>query len=136
MVSKQPSHKDRTLVERGRQILEEMTDLCNSLVYASMLTDDGFEIVHHAGHTRADSRFASMTSSIQALSEAVARELAIGSSEYVIIAADEGYVIQRRVPGQPIVLAALFGNEETLGKALSISKISAEKMASHFLTAV
>jgi predicted regulator of Ras-like GTPase activity (Roadblock/LC7/MglB family) len=129
-------HKDRAVIDRGHAILEEMSDLCLSLVYASLLTDDGFEIVHYAGQARGDSRFASMASSLQALSEAVATELAIGSSEYVIIAAGDGYVIQLRVPGQPIVLAALFGNEETLGKALSISRLSAEKMASHLLTAV
>ena len=112
-----------------------MSDLCSSLVYAALLTDDGFEIVHLAGSGVSNGRFASMASSIQALSEAVARELAIGASEYVIIAANGGYVIQLRVPGQPIVLGALFGNEETLGKALSISRLSAEKMSGHFAAA-
>lgn len=129
-------HQDQSVVDRGRAILEEMSDLCVSLVYASLLTDDGFEIVHYAGWASTAGRFASMTSSIQALSEAVATELVIGNSRYVIIAADDGYVIQLRVPGQPIVLAALFGNEQTLGKALSTTRVSAEKMASHLVAVV
>ena len=132
----QTMHNDPELIERGRIILEEMSDLCVSLVRASLLTDDGFEIVAYAGWANTDGRFASMTSSIQALSEAVATELVIGTSKYVIIAADDGYVIQQRVPGQPIVLAALFGDEQTLGKALSTTRLSAEKMASHLLAPV
>lgn len=126
------AHKDAAVIARGREVLAEMHDLCTSLVYAALLTDDGFEIVHLEGSARADGRFASMASSIQALSEAVARELSIGESQYVIIAAGEGHVIQRRVPGQQIVLGALFDNDETLGKALSISRLSAERMAAHF----
>jgi predicted regulator of Ras-like GTPase activity (Roadblock/LC7/MglB family) len=125
-----PAHKDAAIIARGGQVLEQLDDLCTSLVYAALVTDDGFEIVHLGG-SRVDGRFASMASSIQALSEAVARELTIGASEYVIVAAEGGYVIQLRVPGHPIVLGALFGNAETLGKALSISRISAEKMSAH-----
>jgi predicted regulator of Ras-like GTPase activity (Roadblock/LC7/MglB family) len=129
-----PAHKDATIIARGGEVLAQMDDLCNSLVYAALVTDDGFEIAHLGG-TRADGRFASMASSIQALSEAVARELTIGAGQYVILAAERGYVIQLRVPGHEIVLGALFGNEETLGKALAISRISAEKMSAHLASA-
>ena len=135
MVKKALQHRDPALVAEGAAVLEELNTLCPSLIYAALLTDDGFEIVHLAGSGQSDGRFATMASSIQALSEAVARELSIGSGKYVIIAADDGYVIQLRVPGQPIVLGALFGNEQTLGKALSISRVSAEKMASHLADA-
>jgi predicted regulator of Ras-like GTPase activity (Roadblock/LC7/MglB family) len=129
MARKPAQHRDEALIAQARRVLDEMNELSLSLRYAALLTDDGFEIVHLAGIRTSDGRFASMASSIQALSEAVARELSIGKSGYVIIAADDGYVIQQRVPGQTIVLGALFGNEETLGKALSISRLSAEKMA-------
>jgi predicted regulator of Ras-like GTPase activity (Roadblock/LC7/MglB family) len=70
-----------------------------------------------------------MASSVQALSEAVARELEIGGAPYVIIASEAGHVIQLRVPGQELVLAALFDADETLGKALSTSRLAAEKLA-------
>lgn len=121
-------HQDPELIGRGRTALLEMREVCRSLVYATLLTDDGFEVVSlPAG--RDDGRLASMASSIQALSDAVARELRIGASDYVIIASGSGHVIQRRVPDRPIVLAALFDDEETLGKALSISRLAAEKLA-------
>jgi uncharacterized protein len=130
MVTKLPAHMDADVIAQGVLVLEEMNELCTSLVYAALLTDDGFEIAHLAGSRITDGRFAGMASSLQALSEAVARELHIGDSEYVIIAAKQGYVIQLRVPDQEIVLGALFDSDETLGKALSISRLSAEKMAS------
>lgn len=125
-------HKDPGIVSRGTMALEEMRDLCLSLVSATLLTDDGFEVVRlppHFGTAAGDGRLASMASSIQALSEGVARELGIGGSQYVIIAAPAGYVIQLRIPDHPLVLAALFDDEETLGKALSISRLTAEKMS-------
>jgi uncharacterized protein len=130
MVAKQPAHKDAAVIAQGGHVLEEMNELCTSLVYAALLTDDGFEIAHLEGSRITDGRFAGMASSLQALSEAVAHELRIGDSEYVIIAAKQGYVIQLRVPDQEIVLGALFDNDETLGKALSIARQGASKMAS------
>jgi len=131
MARRPAQHRDEALIAEGKRVLEEMNELSLSLRYAALLTDDGFEVVHIAGTGTSDGRFASMASSIQALSEAVARELVIGSSQYVIVAADDGYVIQRRVPGQTIVLGTLFGNEETLGKALSISRLTVDKLATH-----
>jgi uncharacterized protein len=124
-----PAHLDAAVVEHGRGILAQMRDVCTSLVYAALLTDDGFEIVHLSRSTTDGNRFASMASSMQALSEAVARELAMGSGQFTIIASDTGHVVQLRVPGHSIVLSALFDDDETLGKALSISRASAERMS-------
>jgi predicted regulator of Ras-like GTPase activity (Roadblock/LC7/MglB family) len=130
-----PDHQQPELVAHGYEVLREMKELCRSLVYATILTDDGFEVVRITDATMEvaaeDDRFASMASSIQALSDAVARELQIGSSDYVIIASASGHVVQRRVPGHPLVMAALFDDDETLGKALSISRRSAELMAAY-----
>ena len=123
-----PAHKDAEIIELGTVTLREMTEVATSLRYATVLTDDGFEVVSVPTH-KADGRLASMASSVQALSEAVARELEIGSAPYVIIASEAGHVIQLRVPGQELVLAALFDADETLGKALSTSRLAAEKLA-------
>lgn len=122
-------HKDPAVIELGTQALRELTELASSLRHATLLTDDGFEVVSVPPH-RADGRLASMASSIQALSEAVAGELAIGPAGYVIIASETGHVIQLRIPGQQLVLAALFDADETLGKALSTSRVAAERFAS------
>jgi len=122
-------HLDPVVVELGRRALLDMGEVSTSLVYGSFLTDDGFEIVHEPDGVADANRFAGTASSIQALSEAVAREVRIGASEYVIIAAERGHVIQLRVAGQPIVLGALFDDDETLGKALSVARRCAQQMA-------
>lgn len=122
-------HLDPVVVELGRAALRDLASVSTSLVHASFLTDDGFEIVHEPDGGVDGNRFASMASSIQALSEAVAREVRLGSSEYVIIAAAKGHVVQLRVQGQPIVLGALFDDDEMLGKALSLSRRCAQALA-------
>jgi len=122
-------HKDPDIIERGAALLGDMKDICRSLVYAALLTDDGFEVVRLANVESDGGRFASMASSMQALSEAVARELRIGPSQYTIIASEHGHVVQLRVPDHPLVLSALFDDDETLGKALAVSRQTAEKVA-------
>lgn len=136
-------HQDPTVIELGRVELSAMRELSNSMLTASLLTDDGFEIVRVAEGAAAGTdgaRFASMASSIQALSEAVARELAMGSGEYVIIAAERGHLVQIRIPGSTVVLSALFDTDEMLGKALTVSRRCAarlgEGLAAHAAVAV
>jgi uncharacterized protein len=124
------SHLDPVVIDAGRDALAGMPELARSLVYAALLTDDGFEIAHHPTSRGADSRFASMASSAQALGEAVVRELHIGDSRYVVMAAEHGHVVQRRVAGTNIVLAALFDADETLGTALSVTRLAADRMSS------
>lgn len=125
-----PAHLDPAVVDAGRRTLSEMAELGTSLRSAILVTEDGFEIVRRAGAAEGEGgRFASMSSSIQALSDAVARELSLGESDYVIIASKLGHVIQLRVEGTDIVLAALFDTHETLGKALATIRFSARRMA-------
>lgn len=122
-------HRDPSFLAEGTAVLERMRDLAPSLVYVSLLTDDGFELVRVPETRNEHDRLASMASSIQALSEAVARELRVGASNYVIIEAERGRMIQRRVPAQPLVLAAVFDDDEMLGKALSSSRGAADDIA-------
>jgi uncharacterized protein len=125
-------HKDPFVIELATTALHDLTDLAHSVRYAAVLTEDGFEVDGLPAYE--DDRLSSMASSIQALSEAVARELAIGSAQYVIIAAEAGHVIQLRVPGQQLVLAAVFDLDETLGKALATARIAAERFAASLST--
>lgn len=124
-----PAHLDPQVKEHAASVLAGMREFASSLKYAAVLTDDGFEVADYSDGRTDASRMASMSSSVQALSDAVARELRIGTAEYVIIASDQGHVIQRRVPGHPLVLAALFDTYETLGKAIAVSKMGAQRMA-------
>ncbi len=120
-------HKDPLIIELATTALHDLTDLVPSVRCATILTEDGFEV--DGVPADEDDRLSTMASSIQALTEAVARELTIGAAHYVIIAADGGHVIQLRVPGQQLVLAAVFDLDETLGKALAACRIAAEKFA-------
>ena len=124
-------HRDPQIIASGTTVLEQMRDVCPSLIYAALLTDDGFEVVRLPDAPTDGNRFASMASSMQALCDAVARELSMGTSHYIVIASDDGYVIQLRVPENPIVLSALFGNDETVGKALSISRRAVSVMSEY-----
>lgn len=121
---------DPIITEAASEILKEMKSVSVSLVYAAFLTDDGFDVARLPSRTTDGPRFASMASSMQALGEAVAHELHIGDSEYLIISAAKGYVVQLRVIGQPIVLSALFDNDATVGAALGLARSYAAKMAS------
>lgn len=124
-----PAHKDPQVISIATVVLQDLQELCRSLVTGALLTDDGFEVVSLPGGVAAAGRIASMASAMQALSDAVVREIDFGSSEYLIIAAERGYVIQLRVPGHSLVFSTMFSDSETLGKALSLSRQAATKMA-------
>ena len=121
-------HREPRAIAIGERALAELRELAPSLVFAAIVSDDGFELAHAPQNSIDVGRFGSMTSSVQALSDAVTRELSIGSSGYVVIAAEAGHVLQMRVPGYPLILAALFDTHEMLGKALSSSRRCAERL--------
>ena len=121
-------HTKPAVVKAASGLLVQMQDAASSLNYAALLTDDGFDVARLPGEIEGE-KFAGMASSMQALSDAVAHELKIGDSEYVIIASGKGYVVQLRVPGQELVLSALFDSDSTIGSALAVTKTFAQKMA-------
>jgi predicted regulator of Ras-like GTPase activity (Roadblock/LC7/MglB family) len=121
-------HTKPAVVKAALELLMEMKDVSSSLIYAALLTDDGFDVARLPGETDG-ARFAGMASSMQALGDAVAHELKIGTGEYIIIASAKGYVVQLRVPGQELVLSALFDNDATIGSALAITRRYAQRMA-------
>jgi predicted regulator of Ras-like GTPase activity (Roadblock/LC7/MglB family) len=120
-------HTKPAVVKAASALLDEMKDVASSLTYAALLTDDGFDVARLPGQTDG-ARFAGMASSMQALGDAVTHELSIGASEYIIIASGKGHVVQLRVPGQELVLSALFDNDATVGHALATTRMYAQKM--------
>lgn len=121
-------HKNEEVISEAKRVLRELSDGSRSIKFATILTDDGFEVANTETDGSAHNRIAAMSSSMQALGDAVARDLKMGDSEYLIIAAPKGYMIQLRVPGQALVLAAYFDGGETLGLALSLAKRAAAAM--------
>ena len=69
-----------------------------------------------------DQRLASLASSLQALTEALANDRGLGKTQYSLVEAEFGRVLLRRVPGHQIMLLAVFGDEELAGQAVSISR--------------
>lgn len=117
-----PLHRDPHVVDASRDMLVRLRTRTPSCIVAVMLTDDGFEIARDPETGGGDQRLASMSSSLQALAEAITRELSLGTTRYALIDAAEGRALLLRVPDQPIVLAAVFDDEETAGKALFASR--------------
>ncbi|WP_341952483.1 roadblock/LC7 domain-containing protein [Salinibacterium sp. TMP30] len=122
------THLNKKYISRGELALSGLKDLAPSLSYATILTEDGFSVVSVDGSELDSNRFASMASSTQALADAVARELKLGDNEFVIVAAEQGHVVQVRVEGHPLVLAALFTDNETIGKSLSAARRTARRL--------
>jgi uncharacterized protein len=122
-------HLNPAAIAEGDRVIAEMRALAPSMVFASLITEDGFEVTHAPAGSFDNDRLASMSSSVQALSDAVARELAMGESDYVVIATKSSHLLQLRVPGQRVILAALFDDMETLGKALSTARRGVERLA-------
>jgi predicted regulator of Ras-like GTPase activity (Roadblock/LC7/MglB family) len=120
-------HKDPFVQDLATVALHDLTDRCPRVRYATVLTEDGFEVDGVPAYE--DDRLSSMASSMQALSEAVARELALGTARCLIVAADAGHIIQLRVPGQQLVLAAVFELDEPLAAALGSCRFAAERLA-------
>jgi len=122
------THLDSKYISRGELALSGFKDLAPSLSYATLLTEDGFSVVSVEGDALDSNRFASMASSTQALADAVARELKLGDNEFVIVAAENGHVVQVRVENHPLILAALFTDQATIGKSLAATRRTARRL--------
>jgi predicted regulator of Ras-like GTPase activity (Roadblock/LC7/MglB family) len=129
-------HHDPGVIARASAALRHLRERSGSLRYAAVLTDDGFEVqsVHSATDTGTDAddhdRFASVVSSLQALGEAAARELLDDdASPAVLVLSDSGCIVQVRVAGVALVLAALFDGDESVGQALASARETALELS-------
>jgi predicted regulator of Ras-like GTPase activity (Roadblock/LC7/MglB family) len=116
------------IVTIGTAALERIRQSAGSLALALLLSDDGFEVTRTPSGGESDGRFASISSSVQALGEAVVAELSAGHGEAVIVQATQGFVVQMRVPDQPYVVAAHFRMGDNLGTALSLVRLSSQEI--------
>jgi len=76
-----------------------------------------------------EQRLASMASSLQALTEALAHDRSLGKTSYSLIEAEEGRVLLRRVPGQQLMLLAIFSDAELAGHAIALSRTILEDLS-------
>src|SRR5437763_145743 len=95
----QPTSKlfaPRTL-ERVQQQLAEFAAANADVILAVLTSGDGFEIAAHPVLPMAQ-RIAAMSSSLQALSEAIAREAGFSHSRNLIIESDGGTIVVLGIP--------------------------------------
>jgi predicted regulator of Ras-like GTPase activity (Roadblock/LC7/MglB family) len=129
----EPLHKNELVIQESNNLINALRQITPSIMYASVTTDDGFEVTSfnrlHIRDLGEDGRVSSMVSSLQGLAEAIMSNLAMGEIEYSILTTDSGHFIARRVPNFPLVFAGVFDKYENLGKVLPASKMIAEQLA-------
>ncbi|UJP10270.1 roadblock/LC7 domain-containing protein [Microbacterium sp. KUDC0406] len=129
-------HHDEDVVAATGDVLQRLRERSPSLRYATVLTDDGFEVASvRAGATADGSRFAGIASSLQMLGEAAASELISGAGAPTVLVSDEaGHLVQVRAAGTTLVVSALFDGAEGVGQALSSARRGADEISVHVAT--
>jgi predicted regulator of Ras-like GTPase activity (Roadblock/LC7/MglB family) len=79
--------------------LEAFVSANPSVAFAVLTSADGIEIAAHPTRRSTTQRLAAMSSSLQALSEAMAREAGLVDSRNLIIESEGGVVVVLHVPG-------------------------------------
>lgn len=126
-------HHNEIVVNESNTVINALRQLTPSTMYASVTTDDGFEVVSFnrlpIRDLAEDGMVSSMVSSLQGLTEAIMRNLALGETEYSLLTTDSCYFIVRRVPNYPLVFAGIFDKYENLGKLLPATKMVTEQLS-------
>jgi predicted regulator of Ras-like GTPase activity (Roadblock/LC7/MglB family) len=115
---------DAVVTEAVRQQLESFVAGNSGTVLAVLTSGDGFEIAAHPRGLPAVQRLAAMSSSLQALSEAMVREAGLVRIRNLIIESDGGTVIVLGVgkvtPRLSLLVVA--SGDEVLGRLLWASR--------------
>ena len=105
--------------ETAAKHLEAFVGANPDVAYAVLTTADGFEVAAHPKRLLTQ-KLAAMSSSLQALSEAISREAGLTNSRNLVIEADTGTIVVQGLPdtNPRMSLAVVSGNKETLGRLL------------------
>jgi uncharacterized protein len=107
------------VASRAKAHLEELGAGNSGISLAVLTSEDGFEIAAYRG-TETSRRIAAMSSSLQALSEAISREAGLAGSQGLIIESENGKIIVLGVASTVprVSLAVVAGAKDTLGTLL------------------
>lgn len=108
MTTAPPLHRDPAIVAAAERAIAELADRCSTLEAAAVTSDDGFRVAGVHGAAGDANRLASMTSTTQALGEAIIRELDLGDASHVAVAGTRGALLVRRIGSHKLVLVAVF----------------------------
>lgn len=111
-------HKDEDFRACCELELECLSGRCKSMKLGVIVTADGFVVSTYGNLNDNGNRLGSMTSSMQALAEAVHGELGLGENKHVTFAAEEGNMVMCKIGEYPLVMTVMFDNKETLGHAI------------------
>lgn len=111
-------HKDEEFCTSCELELNALAERCKSLEAAAIVSSDGFVVSTYGRLKDGGNRLGSMTSSMQALAEAVHEELGMGDNEYITFKSSDGNLVMSRMNDYPLVITALFNDRETVGQAI------------------
>ena len=120
---REPLFKESVIAAAGRQ-LEEFTHANDGVKLAVLTSSDGFEIASMPAGGSATARIAAMSSSIQALSQALAQEAGLAGNRSLIIETDNGTLLLLGLEqgASGVALAVVASGKELLGKLLWASR--------------
>jgi uncharacterized protein len=111
---------DPAIVQAATLHLEAFAKANTAVLLTVLTTSDGFEVAAHPADSATAARIAAMSSSIQALSEALAREAGLSANRSLILETDTGTVmvvgLAETSPRMSLAVVATGG--ELLGKLL------------------
>lgn len=109
----------KEVAQRASEQLEALGASNSGISLAVLTSEDGFEIAAYRA-SAISGRIAAMSSSLQALSEAITREAGLEGQRGLVIEADNGTVIVLGIPSTTprVSLAVVASNAETLGALL------------------
>ena len=115
---------DPALVRAATLHLEAFANENAGVLLTVLTSTDGFEVAAHPADSATAARIAAMSSSIQALSEALAREAGLSGYRSLIVETDTGtvLVIGLAESSPRMSLAVVATGSELLGKLLCASK--------------
>jgi predicted regulator of Ras-like GTPase activity (Roadblock/LC7/MglB family) len=107
------------VLDATRRQLAELVAANTEITLAVVTSADGFEVAAHPDLPMAQ-RIAAMSSSLQALSEAMAREAGLSRSRNLIIESDGGTIVVLGIPdiSPRLSLAVVASGKEILGRLL------------------
>ena len=111
-------HKDTDFCAGCELELQSLSLRCKSMKTGVIVTSDGFVVSTYGDLDDSGNRLGSMTSSMQALAEAVHHELGLSENKHVTFASDNGNIVMCKMGKFPLVMTVMFDHRETLGQAL------------------
>jgi predicted regulator of Ras-like GTPase activity (Roadblock/LC7/MglB family) len=112
------------VVAAAHRQLEEFVAANTEVTLAVLTSGDGFEIAAHPRDLPMAQRIAAMSSSLQALSEAIVREAGLNKSRNLIIETDGGTIVVLGIANTTprLSLAVVASGNEILGRLLWASR--------------